>query len=135
MPPNYITKDGYKYLYDNGISYSGYIIGGDSHFNDGKLNDNGVSSQTKLKECDIADNQYNIANHRGTLRLVYTCNRKNVRVFFTSDHYNSYTELSHFKLQLTSNIFWIIFAIYGLLVLVFYILVFVADKQNKSKGE
>ena len=132
LPPNYITKEGFTYLQEHGLKYGGYIIGGDSYFETWKIKDDGISSNTKLKECDIVDDQYGIPNHRGALRLVYTCNTKNVRVFFTSDHYNSFTELSKFELQLTSNVLWIIFAIYVVLMAVFYVLIFVANKKHKS---
>ena len=132
LPPNYITHYGYKYMRDNKIPFDNYIIGGDTHYNDGKLCENGISKETQLKECDIINNDYSLNKSRGKLRLVYTCNTNNIRVFYTTDHYNSYEELSKFKLQLTSNVFWIIFGIYCFVASVFYCFVIVGKKQSSK---
>ena len=54
LPPNYITKYGYDYVENHGLSASGYIIGGDTHLNLGALSSFGLDKDAKLKECDIA---------------------------------------------------------------------------------
>ena len=131
LPPNYITKDGLNYLKNHNMKYDNYIIGGDTHINTNELIDKGIRKDTALKECDVKGNVYDLKNnHRGSLRLVYTCNVKNVRVFYTIDHYENFVELSKFKLQLTSNIFWIIFSIYTVVFIGFYITIFIVKKKQ-----
>lgn len=126
LPPNYITKAGYSYLKQH-PSYKQdvpYVIGGDSFFQTYKLESFGVSSDTRLKECDIAvDPSYTPeSGQRGYYRFVYTCNEKHPRVFYsyTENEYNDFIELTSFKLQLPRNIFWIIFGVYAGLFAVFY---------------
>jgi len=112
LPCNFITKDGYTYYKNHSISADGKTIGGDTHVNTSELTSFGVKSNVSLKECDIRGETYAL-NNRGTLRLVYTCNRSNVRVFYTNNHYVSYTELTSFALNAVSNVFWIVFALYA----------------------
>lgn len=133
LPPNYITKDGYTYIKNHNITIDADTkIGGDTHVNNGKLSKFGVSNNAKLKECDIAETSYTL-DARGSYRLVYTCNTKNVRVFYTSDHYSTFNELTHFKLQLTRNIFWIIFACYAVAFIIFYIRIAVLRKKQHKQ--
>ena len=134
LPPNYITKDGYQFLMKEGKEdlaqkyVSSSVIGGDTFFEVEKLASFGVSSDTRLKECDIAmsDNYGMNKESRGSHRLVYTCNEKHTRVFYTyqedryTPHYTNFYELTSFKLQLPRNIFWIIFGVYAGLFAVFY---------------
>ena len=81
-----------------------------------------------LKECDIVTIDYSL-NNRGTNRLVYTCNSKDVRVFYTVDHYDNYIEITKFELQHTRNICWIIFFSYSVLVVTSYVGISVAKKK------
>lgn len=74
---------------------------------------------TSLKERDVYSDSYTISN-RGEYRLVYTSNTNNVRVFYTTTHYESCTELTSFNLNLTSNIFNISFALSTIGLLVAY---------------
>ena len=133
LPPNYITKYGYDYVENHGLSASGYIIGGDTHLNLGSLNSLGLNKDVKLKECDIAKEWYNPKNNRGGERLVYTCNTDKVRVFYTYNHYKSFVEISQFHLQITRNVFWIIFGVYSALFTAFYISVHIARKADAQK--
>jgi hypothetical protein len=115
LPPNYITNYGRQTSLSHGGDLTNKIVGGDTHWNTGTLADFGIKITAPLKECDIKGEQYMLTSttaNRGELRLVYTTNVKNVRVFYTEDHYDSYEEITTFQLQLTRNIFWIIFAVY-----------------------
>lgn len=132
LPPNFITKGGRDYMERKDKDIAGYIIGGDTHVNIGKLSKFGISDTQTLKECDIITSEYFIEdgpNKRGTHRLVYTCNTENVRVFYTSDHYKTFEEIKKFELQLTRNVFWIIFGCYSFAVTTFYIGMAVAKKK------
>ena len=128
LPPNFITNVGRTYMRDHKIDTTGYIIGGDTHVNIGKLSEFGISDTQTLKECDVVTDGYSVDN-RGADRLVYTCNTKNVRVFYTSDHYKTFEEIKKFELQLTRNVFWIIFGCYSFAVTTFYISMAVAKKK------
>ena len=137
LPPNYITMYGLDYLKGGNnnkkIYYDNYIVGGDTHINTNGLLDKGISESATLKECDIKGGVYDLTNNnRGSLRLVYTCNVKNVRVFYTADHYKSFIELSEFDLQLTSNIFWIIFGAYALAFIAFFIIINKWKRKNAN---
>lgn len=113
LPSNYITNYGIETSGGRG-DLTNKIVGGDTHWNTGSLSDFRINQNSHLKECDIKGENYDIENNRGILRLVYTTNVKNVRVFYTDSHYapGSYEEITTFQLQLTSVIFWIIFAVY-----------------------
>jgi hypothetical protein len=113
LPENYITKYGMDTAILHGGDISDKIVGGDTHWDTNELSEFRISDNSHLKECDIKGSTYDLTtSNRGILRLVYTSNTKNVRVFFTEDHYSSYEEISTFQLQLTRNIFWIVFAVY-----------------------
>lgn len=131
LPPNYITVYGNDYLEKHPEYNDDYAIGGDTHINDGKLKGFGVTEDVMLKECDIKGESYDKDYARGSLRLVYTCNTKSVRVFYTTDHYDTFEELTSFQLQLTSNVFWIIFGVYTAIALCFYSFIF-ANKYKKA---
>ena len=133
LPPNYITKYGYDYVANHGLSASGYIIGGDTHLNLGALSSFGLDKDAKLKECDIAKGGYNPNKGRGGERLVYTCNTNEVRVFYTYNHYKSFEEISYFHLQITRNVFWIIFGVYTASLITFYIVIYKVKKNLKPK--
>lgn len=130
LPSNYITKDGYKYMKNHNIDTKGYIIGGDTHINEGQFETFDVNNIQTLKECDIVDESYSLTN-RGKKRIVYTCNNKNVKVFYTDDHYENYEEITHFELQLTRNIFWIIFGVYLVVFISIHIVLSKAKKVHE----
>jgi len=134
LPSNYVTKSGYTAFEKHGKLMNGYIIGGDSFANTGELEDFGVSYKASLKECDIEYDGYVADGKRGKERLVYTCNTKNVRVFYTDDHYSSFKELTRFSLQLVRNIFIIVFFVYLFLFGLLHVgLPFYAKKKESEK--
>lgn len=134
LPPNYITNYGITYAGNHNINIDYCIMGGDTHFNTEQLKEFGVGKSANLKECDIAGQYYDINNHRGGERLVYTCNTGKVRVFYTYNHYKSFEEVSLFHLQLTRNVFWIIFGVYSILFVAFYIIVHYIKKADAQKS-
>ena len=133
LPPNYITKYGIDYAKNHDIEIDDCIMGGDTHFNTAQFVQFGVSESTKLKECDIAGPNYDITGKRGAQRLVYTCNTDNVKVFYTYNHYSTFSELTSFDLNLTSNVFWIIFGVYTASLIAFYIVIYKAKKNLEPK--
>lgn len=137
LPSNYITHYGYthygrKYYKNNNIETTGFRIGGDTHYYDSALSSFGVGSVQSLKECDIYVEGYSLTN-RGKSRLVYTCNTDKARVFYTTDHYGTFTELTYFSLQLPSCVFWIIFGVYSVSFVCFYLTVSILNKKSKNK--
>ncbi len=122
LPKNYITKGGRDYAKNHNIDISDKLIGGDTFINTGELKDYNISEKIALKECDIKNASYTQTN-RGTHRLLYTCNVKNFRVFYTESHYeeNSFTEIKIFDLQIGRNICWIIFGIYSVGIVIFFV--------------
>lgn len=101
LPVNYYTKSS-----SDARNYDG-VIGGYIHYNDGYLGNIKISKSYRLRECDITLSNYSSIN-RGKCRLVYTSNTKNVKVYYTDDHYDTFVELKSFSLQLTRNIFIIV---------------------------
>ena len=102
LPKNYLTKAGRDYFYNKKEDMSRYLVGGDSFYNDGKLKSYGVSSDVMLKECDIYYEGYSCLKDdlkRGTYRLVYETNTSNNRVWYTTDHYNNFDELTLLNLK------------------------------------
>lgn len=123
LPKNYITYYGNENASSYNQSVEEKIIGGDTFWNTGELEDFNVSKNASLKECDIYTSSYSTTN-RGVERLVYTSNTGNVRVFYSQNHYNSFKELTSFSLQLTRNIFWFIFSIYSITIISLYLYVY-----------
>lgn len=129
LPSNYITKDGKDYASRHGIDLSGLIVGGDTYYETSRLASFRVDGDAPLKECDIKTETYTLLpSQRGSYRFVYTTNTKNVRVFYTEDHYTTFTEITTFHLQLTRNIFWMIFGTYSIVLVAFVIY------ANKKEG-
>lgn len=135
LPKNYVTKYGMDYMVYHNKNTKGYLMGGDTHINTEKLKEFGVSKDATLKECDIPFGSYNILQNRGKDRLVYTCNTANVRVFYTDDHYKSFAELTAFQLQLTRNIFWIIFACYSVGLVAFYVGISASERKKSCQEQ
>lgn len=113
-------------------TYDG-VRGGYIHDVDEKLAEFKISSKDRLRECDIAGEDYD--DDRGAERLVYTSNTKKFRVFYTSDHYKSYKELTPFKLQLTRNILLIVCGFYILCSIGHVIYVYKVLKKKEKKVE
>ena len=88
LPSNYITKDEAKKLGWHGGPLKKYApgksIGGDTFTNRQHIL---PDSDSKYIECDINANGTN----RGAERIVY--NSGNYKVYYTDDHYNTFTEV------------------------------------------
>lgn len=135
LPKNYITQYGMEYLRKHKGSYTNAsIIGGDTHINTNQLSFFEINKYVTLKECDIVEGTYYDAymNRRGEKRLVYTCNQKNVRVFYTDNHYVSYEEITLFDLQLTSNVLWIVFGVYTGCIIALYVIMIMINRKSKT---
>lgn len=105
LPKNYYFKSpSDKRNYNDVDVYGGFI-----HAYDKRLPEK--VSKCNLKECDIYYEGYNVNTEkgRGNERLVYTTNTNDVKIFYTNDHYISYKELTKFNLNITSNVFTILF--------------------------
>ena len=115
LPYNYITKDGLCYAkkHMSQENVLNKVVGGDTHWNnEDTLRKKGIKEQVSLKECDIKSDNYDIwSKNRGTKRLVYTTNLKEVRVFYTEDHYKSYNEITKFTIMPAYYIFLILFIV------------------------
>lgn len=137
LPANYITKDAVETASTYGGDLTDKVVGGDTHWNTNQLSNFGISSNANLKECDIKGLNYNLlASIRGRQRLVYTSNTKNVRVFY-SDHYEvgTFEEITTFELQLTRNIFWIIFGLYFISASSFLIVAYKKTRPKSKDGD
>ncbi len=126
LPTNFITKSQakkqypdlyYKKAYYEVIS-QGKNIGGGPHKNLGDEDDTYSSKiynythTTDLKECDIyiISNQQIAENeNRGSCRLVYSSDGN--EVYYTSDHYEHFEKITAWKINKTSNVFYILFAV------------------------
>ena len=89
LPANFITKNEAKNRFGSTapkvLSKKGYCIGGDRFYNNEGL----LPSGQTYYECDIGT-LYSTSGSRGSKRLVYT---KSGIVYYTSDHYGSFTRL------------------------------------------
>lgn len=121
LPKNYITKGGIEYAERHGISVSDKIVGGDNFFDEGKLSGYKLKGDVKLKECDIKGDSYSVEN-REQKRFLYTANAKKTRVFYTEDHYKTFTEIKTSQIQKTRNVWWAIFGVYVFAVTCFYVM-------------
>jgi len=134
LPKNYITHYGMEYYRNHNKDLTNKIIGGDTHYNDGSFSKYGIQKNETLKECDIKCNGYEASGTRGTYRLVYTTNAKNIKIVYC-DHYESdFQKITLFQLQIVSNVFWIIFGVYSLCLIAFAILIHKkSHPENKEK--
>lgn len=107
LPKNYITKADRENAY--AVDIKDKVIGGDTFWGkDGITVRVGEETDTlhleNLKECDIKTNSYGIySGERGSERLVYTTNTEDVRIFYTADHYDTFTEITPEGIYKTSN--------------------------------
>ena len=154
LPSNYITwysnrynclKYGDEYLSDDSI-----IVGGDDHKNTGELVQFGVNNDVLLKECDIKDEVYSREyNNEGKTyingivvqgstpkrdqhRFVYTTHTENVRVFETTDHYETYTEITNYDIMPFHYVSLYIFIPYTIISVVAIAVVFVVVINKKK---
>lgn len=103
LPINYITKN---QVVNPGIQPDdGLYIGGDIHEYCGEIVKYTVN--VSLRECDLSYNTNTTA--RGTNRLVYTTDYS--EIFYTSDHYQSFTKITRWSINGFSNVSWILFIV------------------------
>lgn len=101
LPPNYITKQQSE---DSGKQPSdGKYIGGNAYWYRGKIK--GYTTSQNLREADI-DYPTN-TTERGTKRLVYTVDC--TEIYYTNDHYQTFTYITKWSINAASNVFWIYF--------------------------
>lgn len=133
LPPNYITKNDAEngYLPSN-LAHMNKVtmIGGDTYDTnfyintENKLKKYHITDQYHLKECDIFEPGYDYASNRLAHRLVYTSNAKRVRVFETTNHYESFdNEITKFEIMPFYYIMVIVFwsSVLGSIILVLYV--------------
>jgi len=121
LPSNYLTKSQATAIfgsYDIAME-NGFNIGGDTFDYRGEITN--MTDQISLYESDIYKNRDLLIdqNSRGTYRLVFASN--GTEVFYTKDHYSSFSLVTLSEIQATSTIFMIIFIMYNLLFGLFYI--------------
>lgn len=149
LPTNFITKSQAKKLYRIGNEYykeawyraiaEGKNIGGGPHYNDPEndyLNKSNISlyygGDITLKECDIyviSNSEIAERKDRGAYRLVYC--EDGSRVFYSNDHYESFSEISKWSINVVSNSFWVTFASFLLCETIIVIILF---KRKKPDG-
>lgn len=134
LPKNFVTKYGKDYMKNHNYDSTGFIMGGDTHLNTGQLSSYGIGYWVSLKECDVAGSTYQLNGNRGAERLVYTCNSEDVRVFYTYDHYETFTELTYVQLQPTRNVFLVWFIFYFILFFSFYMGMEIYRKKHLSNN-
>ncbi len=101
LPSNYITKQKSE---DSGKQPSdGKYIGGNMYWYSGKIKD--YTTNQNLREADI-DYPTN-TRERGTKRLVYTVDC--TEIYYTNDHYQTFTFITRWSINAASNVFWIFF--------------------------
>ncbi len=81
----------------------GTYIGGNTFYYTGAIKQ--YTSNTSLREADV-DYPSN-KTERGTKRLVYTVDCS--EVFYTDDHYKTFTAVTKWSINAASNVFWIFF--------------------------
>lgn len=112
IPRNFVTKDYVNSVLNMAPKEAisrGYNIGGDNFESRGAITN--YTSLKYLHECDIYKNR-DVASvdGRGTNRLVYN-QYGNPKVYYTDDHYQTFQYLSKFRLNIVSNIMWIVSSI------------------------
>jgi len=114
LPKNFVTKDYSENIQE--IISKGYNFGGDIFRYEGIITQH--TKQTNLKEADIYSNRN---GERGAERLVFTTNTKKVEIFYTNDHYETFSKITLWRLQAVSNVFWIIFWVYIIVVIFLWV--------------
>ncbi len=101
LPSNYVTKSEAE---DGSVQPAdGRMIGGDVFAYEGAIT--ALTDVRDLRECDVDYPEGE--NGRGAHRLVYAADGS--QVWFTDDHYASFTLLSPWSLNAASNALWISF--------------------------
>lgn len=123
LPNNYITKGMAEQRFGThiGAIEEGFNIGGDIFDYRGAITD--LTNLRDLKEADLYQNRETVRelNLRGTYRLVFSSNGE--QVFFTRNHYESFSRMTIGRIQLLSTVFWVVFGFYTVgMTLTYYML-------------
>jgi len=120
LPLNFITKDQSVQMFGTHIDAveNGYNIGGDVFNYVGVITS--LTNKTTLFECDIYEDRILLVeqNLRGTHRLVYSDDGE--EVYFTENHYDSFSKILKFDIQILSNILWVIFVGYIVCMMLYF---------------
>lgn len=121
LPINFLTKGESDLLYPTYLDAisDGYNIGGDTFLYLGTITS--MTKDSSLVECDIYQSREQIIQNqlRGQDRIVFTSNGE--EVFFTADHYASFSRMSIWKIQKISIIWWGVFFAYDVMLTIFII--------------
>ncbi len=102
LPSNYIRKQDAE---DSGLQPdNGKYIGGNTFYYTGAIKQ--YTSNTSLREADV-EYPTDKTEKRGKKRLVYTVDCS--EVFYTDDHYETFSKVTRWSINGTSNVFWIFF--------------------------
>lgn len=124
LPPNYVLKS--EVIDDSVQPENGLYIGGDVHYYRGEITKYTINMS--LRECDISYNPNE--SNRGLERLVYTSDC--TEIFYTSDHYTSFSRVTMWSINSFSNISWILFII--LLIFEVAISIYICNGKNEEKA-
>lgn len=98
LPKNFLTKNEMKdKTFDEAAELN---VGGDTFYNKENLIDN--PNNLPMAECDIYDAEHN-AKNRGAQRMVFFTDGS--KVFYTSDHYETFVYMSSWEINKLSYIF------------------------------
>ena len=129
LPDNFITKNEANTDFAAGINSSHVTamkymlnIGGDVFDYRGSITS--MTDITDLRECDIYLDRESLIeqNNRGTYRLVFSADGE--EVYYSENHYGSFTEITEGQIQATSTFFWVLFSLYTGGLCVFYFFAF-----------
>lgn len=132
LPSNFVTEKG---RYNSPLNISdtksmmtlGYNQGGDEYWNKEGI----LSDKYTYKEADIySDRDY---YYRGSERLVYTTNSKEIVIYYTSDHYESFDKITEFQLQPASTIFSILEKLTIFISIGYFIFIIIVKKEQVTK--
>ena len=123
LPDNFITKEEASNIKD-GTAKKKYNIGGDTFFNrEGHLPGN-----NSYIECDIYTRGSSISS-RGAERIVFT--KDGSKVYYTSDHYDSFTLITKWSINRTSYSMFVIVGVLAATQIV--VVIYSTAKKDKFK--
>ncbi|MCM1043349.1 MAG: hypothetical protein NC350_03975 [Corallococcus sp.] len=126
LPKNFVTKEEYRSMpYEEKTKVN---IGGNTFENREGLIDN--PDKLAMVECDIYTGDKHGGN-RGAERFVFFADGS--AVYYTSDHYKSFAEMTSWSINITSNCLWIAFGVVCAADVIVVAVVLVA--RNKRKRE
>ena len=123
LPRNFLTMDesdaafiSYYVAMDRGLN-----IGGDTFRYEGEIIKR--TDTTTLGECDLYTDRDALieANVRGTERLVYTVGVSHREVFYTDDHYATFSRVTRWGIQGKSNAVWILLGLCDAVMAVYFV--------------